>query len=73
MKDFDKAYITFVFDDGRMPFTKECFNLFSEYDIYMKFVKAVKNVRLPQPTTTWTNHCFLWKTVNFSGAQIPLS
>lgn len=35
MKDFDKAYITFVFDDGRMPFTKECFNLFSEYDMPM--------------------------------------
>lgn len=33
MKQFDKAYITFLFDDGRMPFTKECFELFQQYDM----------------------------------------
>lgn len=33
MKSFDKAYITFLFDDGRMPFTKECFELFQQYDM----------------------------------------
>lgn len=35
MKNFDKAYITFVFDDGKMPFTKECYDLFAEYDVPM--------------------------------------
>lgn len=33
MKEFDKAYITFVFDDGRMPFTKECYDLFLTYEM----------------------------------------
>ncbi|MBQ4120053.1 MAG: polysaccharide deacetylase family protein [Clostridia bacterium] len=33
MKAFDKAYITFVFDDGKMPFSKQCFNLFKGFDM----------------------------------------
>ncbi len=35
MKKFDKTYVTFIFDDNRMPFTKECFELFKKYDIPM--------------------------------------
>lgn len=35
MKEFDKAYITFVFDDGNMPFTKECYYLFKAYNTPM--------------------------------------
>lgn len=35
MKPFDKAYVTFLFDDGRMPFTKECFEIFKEYNMPM--------------------------------------
>lgn len=35
MKSFDKAYITFVFDDGNMPFTEECYNIFKAFDMPM--------------------------------------
>lgn len=35
MKSFDKAYVTFVFDDGRMPFTKEIAKLFEEFNMPM--------------------------------------
>lgn len=35
MKEFDKAYITFVFDDGNMPFTKECYYLFKAFNAPM--------------------------------------
>lgn len=35
MKSFDKGYVTFLFDDNRMPFTQECFNIFSGYDMPM--------------------------------------
>lgn len=35
MKPFDKAYVTFLFDDGRMPFTQECFDVFKKYNMPM--------------------------------------
>jgi hypothetical protein len=35
MKPFDKGYVTFIFDDGRMPFTKEVGELFKEYNMPM--------------------------------------
>lgn len=35
MKTLDKAYITFLFDDGRMPFTEECFKLLQSYKMPM--------------------------------------
>lgn len=35
LKAFDKAYITFLFDDGRMPFTEECFKLLQSYKMPM--------------------------------------
>lgn len=35
MKSFDKAYITFVFDDGNMPFTEDCFKLFKSFNMPM--------------------------------------
>ncbi len=35
MKSFDKGYVTFIFDDGRMPFTKEVAELFEEYGMPM--------------------------------------
>ena len=35
MKSFDKAYITFVFDDGNMPFTEDCFKLFQSFNMPM--------------------------------------
>lgn len=35
MKPLDKAYISFLFDDGRMPFTEECFKLFRSYKMPM--------------------------------------
>ena len=35
MKPFDKAYVTFLFDDGRMPFTNQCFELFKKYNMPM--------------------------------------
>ena len=35
MKSFDKGYITFIFDDGKMPFTKEVAELFKEYNMPM--------------------------------------
>lgn len=34
-KTMDKAYVTFLFDDGRMPFTTECFEIFSQYNYPM--------------------------------------
>lgn len=35
MKSFDKGYVTFIFDDGRMPFTKEVAELFKEFGMPM--------------------------------------
>jgi len=35
MNTFDKGYVTFIFDDGRMPFTKEVGELFKEYNMPM--------------------------------------
>ncbi len=35
MKAFDKAYLTFIFDDGHIGFTKECFELFQSYGMPM--------------------------------------
>lgn len=35
MKTFDKGYVTFIFDDGRMPFTKEVAELFKEFGMPM--------------------------------------
>ncbi len=35
MKPLDKAYISFLFDDGRMPFSEECFKLFKRYEMPM--------------------------------------
>ena len=37
MKEFDKAYITFVFDDGNMPFTEQCYNLFKKHNLPVCF------------------------------------
>lgn len=44
MKSFDKGYVTFIFDDGRMPFTEEVANLFIEYGIPMSCAVSAKNV-----------------------------
>lgn len=35
MKAFDKAYITFVFDDGKMPFSKQCYQIFEDFKMPM--------------------------------------
>ncbi len=35
MKTLDKAYITFIFDDGRMPFTEDAAMLFKQYNMPM--------------------------------------
>jgi peptidoglycan/xylan/chitin deacetylase (PgdA/CDA1 family) len=35
MKDFDKGYITFVFDDNNSMFTNECYQVFKEYNMPM--------------------------------------
>ena len=35
MKSLDKAYISFLFDDGRMPFSEECFKLFKSHKMPM--------------------------------------
>lgn len=34
-KPFDKPYVTFIFDDGRMPFTEQCFEIFKSYNMPM--------------------------------------
>lgn len=45
MKKFDKAYITFVFDDGRMPFSKQCFEIFENFKMPMGCSLIANNVR----------------------------
>ena len=35
LREFDKPYVTFLFDDGRMPYTSEFFEVFSDYDYPM--------------------------------------
>lgn len=45
MKEFDKAYVTFIFDDNRMPFTEECFELFKKYDIPMSCAVIAQTVK----------------------------
>lgn len=43
MKKFDKAYVTIIFDDNRMPFTEECFELFKKYDIPLSCAVIAQN------------------------------
>ena len=45
MKAFDKAYITFIFDDGRMPFTEECFELFQRFNVPMTCALVANRVK----------------------------
>ncbi len=35
MKEFDRGYITFVFDDNNMPFTDQCYQIFKMYNMPM--------------------------------------
>ncbi len=45
MKEFDKAYITFVFDDGNMPFTEQCYNLFKKHNLPVCFSIIANKVK----------------------------
>ena len=45
MKKFDKAYVTIIFDDNRMPFTEECFELFKKYDIPLSCAVIAQNTK----------------------------
>ena len=44
MGELDKGYITFIFDDGKMPFTKEVAELFKEFGMPMSCAIIAKNV-----------------------------
>ena len=44
MKSFDKGYITFIFDDAKMPFTKEVAELFKEFGMPMSCAVPAQNV-----------------------------
>jgi hypothetical protein len=44
MKPFDKGYITFLFDDGRMPFSEECFKLFRSFKMPMCCALVAKDI-----------------------------
>ncbi len=45
MKSFDKGYVTFIFDDGRMPFTKEVAELFQEFGMPMSCAIVANRVQ----------------------------
>ncbi len=45
MKAFDKGYVTFIFDDGRMPFTKDIAELFKEYNMPMSCAIVASRVQ----------------------------
>ena len=44
MKSFDKGYVTFIFDDGKMPFTQEVWELFKEFDMPMSCAIVAKRI-----------------------------
>ncbi len=44
MKQFDKAYVTFVFDDGRMPFSKQCYEIFKDFNMPACFALIANKV-----------------------------
>lgn len=45
MKAFDKGYVTFIFDDGKMPFTKEVAELFEEFGMPMSCAIVANRVQ----------------------------
>lgn len=50
MKKFDKAYITFVFDDGRMPFSKQCYELFKDFNMPAGFALIANKISTDEET-----------------------
>ena len=50
MKKFDKAYITFVFDDGRMPFSKQCYELFKDFNMPAGFSLIANKISTDEET-----------------------
>lgn len=44
MRSFDKGHITFVFDDGKMPFTQAMADLFIGYGMPMSAATIANNV-----------------------------
>ena len=64
MKEFDRGYITFIFDDNVMPFTEECYKVFKSYNMPMGCaVIANKIERIPQDIA-------LLKEIEKSGGEI---
>ena len=64
MKEFDKGYITFVFDDGKMPFSEECFELFNSFKMPMCCAVIANTVSNNQSAVD------LFKRVESAGGEI---
>ena len=64
MKEFDKAYITFVFDDGEMPFSKECYEIFKDFKMPMCCALVADKVRTDKETAEF------FKEIELAGCEI---
>lgn len=64
MREFDKAYITFVFDDGKMPFSKECYEIFKDFKVPMCCALVANKVSADKETAEF------FKEIESAGCEI---
>lgn len=64
MKPLDKGYVTFIFDDARMPFTQQCFEYFEGYGMPMTCALVAKNIQNDQTAID------LFKRIEKAGGEI---
>ncbi len=64
MKKFDKAYITFVFDDGKMPFSKQCYQIFKDFKMPMCCALISDKIKADDETANF------FKKIEAAGCEI---